>query len=193
MTLTSPSSMALRDHSQKSMNVKGNGKVTFPPMPCPPSFCPLKASSSRPLKQPVTPWQFHMTMNERTQIMVNNAFPLGRESPHATQHCNTWSQSFCGILSINMKWRRIGEVHLTRIFSPTQMSAKRGLHQFRQKGADTLMKELQQLIDQWVMHPCDANILSQGEKKSTLKYLMVLKEKQCRKVKGRGCADGRKQ
>ena len=57
------------------------------------------------------------------------------------------------------------------------MSAKRGLRQFGQKGADALMKELQQLIDWWVMCPCDANILSRGEKKSTLKYLMFLKEK----------------
>ena len=45
-------------------------------------------------------------------------------------------------------------------FLTAQMSAKRGLCQFRQKGADALMKELQQLIDQWVMRPCDANILS---------------------------------
>ena len=78
-------------------------------------------------------------------------------------------------------------------FLTVQMSAERGLHQFGQKGVDALIKELQQLIDQWVMHPCDANILSRGEKKSSLKYLMFLKEKQCRKEKGRGSADGRKQ
>ena len=58
-----------------------------------------------------------------------------------------------------------------------QMSAKRGLREFGQKGANALMKELQQLIDRRVMHPCDTNILSQGEKKSALKYLMFLKEK----------------
>ena len=61
-------------------------------------------------------------------------------------------------------------------FLTAQMSAKRGLCQFRQKGVNALMKELQQLIDWWVMWPCDANILSRGEKKSTLKYLMFLKE-----------------
>ena len=42
------------------------------------------------------------------------------------------------------------------------MSAKRGLRQFGQRGADTLMKELQQLIDQRVMRPRDARTLSQG-------------------------------
>ena len=62
-------------------------------------------------------------------------------------------------------------------FLTAKMSAKRGLRQFRQKGANPLMKELQQLIDWQVMRPCDANILSWGEKKSALKYLMFLKEK----------------
>ena len=78
-------------------------------------------------------------------------------------------------------------------FLTAQMSAKRGLRQFRQKGADTLMKELQQLINWWVMRPHDANTLSWGEKKSALKYLMFLKEKCSGKVKGRGYANGRKQ
>ena len=73
------------------------------------------------------------------------------------------------------------------------MSAKKGLRQFGQKGADALMKELQQLIDRRVMHPCDATTLSRNEKCSALKYLMFLKEKRCGKVKGRGCADRRKQ
>ena len=58
-----------------------------------------------------------------------------------------------------------------------QMFAKRRLRQFGQRGADVLMKELQQLIDFWVMHQRNARTLSQGEKKSVLKYLMFLKEK----------------
>ena len=78
-------------------------------------------------------------------------------------------------------------------FLTAQMSAKRGLRQFGQRGADMLMKELQQLIDRRVMRPRDARTLSQGEKKSALKYLMFLKEKHCRTVKGWGCANGRKQ
>ena len=41
-------------------------------------------------------------------------------------------------------------------FLTEQMSAKKGLRQFGQKGADGLMKELQQLIDQRVMHPHNA-------------------------------------
>ena len=79
------------------------------------------------------------------------------------------------------------------VFLTEQMSAKKVLRQFGQKGADALMKELQQLIDRRVMHPHDATTLSESEKYSALKYLMFLKEKRCSKVKGRGCAIGRKQ
>ena len=43
------------------------------------------------------------------------------------------------------------------------------------------------------MRPRHARTLSQGEKTSALKCLMFLKGKRCRKVKGRGCTDGRKQ
>ena len=79
------------------------------------------------------------------------------------------------------------------IFLTAQMSANKELRQFGQKGDDALMKELQQLIYRKVMHPRDANTLSQNEKKSALKYLMFLKEKRCSKVKGCRCTNGRKQ
>ena len=78
-------------------------------------------------------------------------------------------------------------------FLMEQMSAKKGLRRFSQKGADALMKELQQHIDWRVMHPRNATALSQSEKYSALKDLMFLKEKRCGKVKGRGYANGRKQ
>ena len=35
--------------------------------------------------------------------------------------------------------------------------------------------------------------LTKTQKKAALKYLMFLKQKRCGKIKGRGCADGRKQ
>ena len=68
---------------------------------------PPKASNSRLLKQPVRPWQTPATMHNGNQTMVNDAFPLGRESLHVTQHCNIWSQSSCRIPPIDTKWRRI--------------------------------------------------------------------------------------
>jgi Reverse transcriptase (RNA-dependent DNA polymerase) len=44
-----------------------------------------------------------------------------------------------------------------------------------------------------VMQPVCADSLSAQEKARALQYLMFLKEKRCGKIKGRGCADGRKQ
>ena len=35
--------------------------------------------------------------------------------------------------------------------------------------------------------------LTRAEKKASLEYLMLLKQKRCRIIKGRGCADGRNQ
>jgi Reverse transcriptase (RNA-dependent DNA polymerase) len=43
------------------------------------------------------------------------------------------------------------------------------------------------------MQPVAAESLTQEQRQRTLAYLMFLKQKRCGKVKGRGCADGRKQ
>jgi len=74
-----------------------------------------------------------------------------------------------------------------------QMSAKRGLKVFGDKGVEALLKELKQLLDRKVMHGVDGRRLTRAEKNAALQYLMFLKEKRCGKIKGRGCADGRKQ
>jgi hypothetical protein len=44
-----------------------------------------------------------------------------------------------------------------------------------------------------VIEPKSANMLTNEEKKKALHYLMFLKKKRCGPIKGRGCADGRKQ
>ena len=73
---------------------------------------------SRLPKQPVRLRQTPTTIYDENQITVNDACPLGRESQHATQHCNIWSQSSHGIPPIDTKMRRICGAHLTTIFSP---------------------------------------------------------------------------
>ena len=78
-------------------------------------------------------------------------------------------------------------------FITEQMSAKRGLKQFGTAGADTIMKELRQLVYRKVMEGHKSGDLTTAQKKAALKYLMFLKQKRCGKIKGRGCADGRKQ
>jgi hypothetical protein len=53
--------------------------------------------------------------------------------------------------------------------------------------------EIQQLHDQAMVQPKLANMLTREEKKRSLQYLMLLKQKHCGRIKGRGCADGHKQ
>jgi hypothetical protein len=78
-------------------------------------------------------------------------------------------------------------------FVTAQMTAKAGLKHFGKDGADAIMVELEQLLYRKVMDGCKAGDLSKEQKKAALKYLMFLKQKRCGKIKGRGCADGRKQ
>ena len=78
-------------------------------------------------------------------------------------------------------------------FLTEQMSAKKGLRMFGEEGAKALTKELEQLVDRKVMHPVDGKKLSREQKRAALRYLMFLKEKRSGEIKGRGCADGRKQ
>jgi hypothetical protein len=70
---------------------------------------------------------------------------------------------------------------------------KKGIKIFGTKGVDAVMKELQQLHDRNVMEPKSGNTLTQKDKNSALQYLMFLKQKRNGTIKGRGCADGRKQ
>ena len=75
----------------------------------------------------------------------------------------------------------------------TQLNAKQGLKMFGEKGEEALVKELKQLHTKDVLDPMDANELTYAMKKEASNYLMYLTEKRCGKIKGRGCADGRKQ
>ena len=78
-------------------------------------------------------------------------------------------------------------------FLTKQMTAKKGLKQFGTAGADAIMNELKQIVYRKVMEGRKSGDLTTAQKKAALKYLMFLKQKRCGKIKGRGCADGRKQ
>ena len=69
----------------------------------------------------------------------------------------------------------------------------KGFKVFKDEGVKAVLVELKQLFDRMVMEPQDADKMSNAEKQAALKYLMFLKLKRSGKVKGRGCADGRKQ
>jgi hypothetical protein len=70
---------------------------------------------------------------------------------------------------------------------------KRYLKKFKEKGEAAVSKELEQLHTKHTFVPLNASYLSEKQKKRALESLMFLKEKQKRSIKGRSCADGRKQ
>jgi hypothetical protein len=75
----------------------------------------------------------------------------------------------------------------------TQLSLKKGLMEYGEDGAKAMTSELKQLHDKSVMIPRAANLMTREEKRQALQYLMYLKKKRCGRIKGQGCADGRKQ
>ncbi len=75
----------------------------------------------------------------------------------------------------------------------SQMSMKKGIKEFGDDGVDAVMRELRQLHDWDVIEPHPAHSLTIEDKKGALPYLMFLKKKRNGTIKGRGCADGRKQ
>ena len=74
----------------------------------------------------------------------------------------------------------------------TQYHVSKRLKNFGNDGVQAVPKDLCQLHDRMVMEPMDSKDLTTSEKKAALQYLMFLKKKRCGKIKGRGCADGRK-
>ena len=59
------------------------------------------------------------------------------------------------------------------------------------------LRPLKRSLNNWFIEKScmekNPSTLTREEKRSALKYLMFLKQKRCGRVKGRGCADGRKQ
>ena len=79
------------------------------------------------------------------------------------------------------------------LLSTPQMSMKQGIKMFGEKGVAAVKSEMQQLHTRKVMTAKKPTELTPAQKREALAYLMFLKRKRCGKVKGRGCADGRKQ
>ncbi|KAG7352856.1 reverse transcriptase RNA-dependent DNA polymerase [Nitzschia inconspicua] len=86
------------------------------------------------------------------------------------------------------------ETHQTLFCLVTaQMTANKGVKIFGKAGEEAIEKELRQLLTRNVMHGVHSQELTQEQRRAALRYLMFLKEKRCGTIKGRGCADGRKQ
>jgi hypothetical protein len=75
----------------------------------------------------------------------------------------------------------------------TQHSVRKGLKLFGKDGENAIISEMQQFHDMDCIEPKQAQMLTREEKQAALNCLMFLKKERCGRIKGRGCADGRKQ
>ena len=77
--------------------------------------------------------------------------------------------------------------------STPQMSMKQGVRLFGDAGVAAVKTEVVQLHEREVIRAIQKSSLTPGQIREALGYLMFLKRKRNGKIKGRGCADGRKQ
>lgn len=87
--------------------------------------------------------------------------------------------------------------HVTSFFIKhvklTQYGMKKGLRIWGEQAVKAVQKEMKQFHNQVIMCPIDPKAMNQTDKRNALAYLMFLKEKRNGIIKGRGCADGKKQ
>ena len=135
--------------------------------------------------------RIHLTINmKRSKILHANTMAQTMGNPHlnlrdyaplhATIHCgpNQHENVICNPL-------------ITTIL--TQYHVSKGIKVFGEFGVAAVLKELKQLHKRMVIDPKNADKTTTSKKRAALQYLMFLKQKICRTVKGRGCADDRKQ
>ena len=90
--------------------------------------------------------------------------------------------------------RDYGHLHTSLEHSVmTQHNMKTGLKLFGEAGTDAVIKELRQLHEREALEPKNPDYMTKEEKRGALPYLMFLKQKRNGTIKGRGCADGRRQ
>ena len=74
-----------------------------------------------------------------------------------------------------------------------QVSAQEGIKRHGDEAIAAVLKEFTQLNDKQVFKPRIASELTYEERKQSLNLITMVKEKRDGKIKGRVCADGRKQ
>ena len=72
----------------------------------------------------------------------------------------------------------------------TQLSLKKGPKAYGEEGAKAVLDEMKLLHNMKAISPCST--LSHAQIRRALTYLMYIKKEKCGRVKGRGCADGRR-
>ena len=74
----------------------------------------------------------------------------------------------------------------------SQYSMKKIINLFRDKDFEAVTTELQQLYVMKKVEPMAPEMTTRDLSQTALRYLIFLKQKRCGKIKGPGCADGRK-
>ena len=73
------------------------------------------------------------------------------------------------------------------------MTMRQGIKKHGENDKDKLVVELTQIHDRVVFTPVDSSDLTSEQKYEAMRLPMFLKEKRDKTLKGRACADGRKQ
>ena len=89
--------------------------------------------------------------------------------------------------------RHRGDYNGRFAFAFTQMSAREGIKRFQEKAIEALITEWKQLDEKQVFTGIKYSDLNPEQRKSALRLVQLIKQKRCGKIKGRTCADGRKQ
>ena len=128
----------------------------------------------------------------KTVGYLNNT--VSRNGPNRLRVIPTLKAYACAMAAVE-KYNLEGDIFSAYIDDVvlTQYNMRRGIQLFRQRGIDAVRKELKQLNDRLVAKPVSPESLTKEQRARALAYLMFLKEKRCGTIKGRGCADGRKQ
>ena len=97
----------------------------------------------------------------------------------------------------NYAYRYHGDIYVgsttVQDLSTPKMSMKQGVRMFGDAGVSAVKTEVVQLHEREVIKAIQKSKLTKEQIREALGYLMFLKRKRTGKIKGRGCADGRKQ
>jgi len=99
-------------------------------------------------------------------------------------------------LMVKDMMRRVVSIIMSQISKESkfaQVSVKEGIKRFGESAINAVLAEFGQLNDQKIFDPKFAHELSGKQKREALNLITLVKEKRCGKIKGRACADGRKQ
>ena len=163
--------------------------------------------------EPLPPIQ---VQNERTQRELNRiawmgqqpAIYAGRTRAQAKEHATTnviteHNNNTMTDFERDLFHRRVAGIQLPPEYEEqlatlkhtvlTQYTLIKGLQVFGPRGTEAVFAEMKQLHERNVCEPVHTEDLSIEQKSKALGYLMFLKQKRCGRIKGRGCADGRKQ